>query len=92
MWKDRRCPFFCIADGEDKIVDRTILISCPHTERILGITVLDENQVVLDRFELPRGSVFRHVTINMPSFKPSGEDVEATRVPLPEDGPYVPYS
>ena len=54
--------------------------------------MLDENQVVLDRFELPRGSVFRHVTINMPSFKPAGEDVEATRVPLPEDGPYVPYS
>lgn len=92
VWKDRRCPFFCVADGEDQIVERTILISCPRTERITGITVLDENQNVLDRFLLPSGSMFRHVTINMPSFKPTGEDVEATRVPLPEEGPNVSYS
>ena len=92
VWRERRCPMFCVADGEDKIINRTILISCPHTDRITGLTILDENQNVLDRFNLPSGSVFRNVTINMPAFKPVGEDADPTYVPLPDQGPNVPYS
>lgn len=89
---DKVCYRVCTADGEDEVVDKTLLVTCPQTKRIVGLEVLDSDgehlNYIVDPQEMGQNDVFRKMTINMPSFKaPEAEQYD--HIVLPGDFPSI---
>lgn len=90
-WMDRICPKFCEADGEEKPVQASpMLFTCPKTKKIVALISQDSDGNEIARKDLPEGSNFRLVTLNMPRFKyqvvdsSTGEiEEKEVQVPLP---------
>ena len=89
------CPLICPADGQEKLVDWTLLFQCPSSHKITKLEIWDKD-LMLKR-EIPvEGTDVRNLTINMPAFKKIGEDEEVLHVALPIRGgdgqtkPFIP--
>ena len=74
------CPRLCLADGLPELVEKTILVTCNASRKIVGLSICDDYLEPIKRINLPCGKAVRKLTINMPSFV---VDEEKTRIELP---------
>lgn len=90
MFENKVCYKFCIADGKDEIVDKTMLVTCPSTKKIVGLDVLDERgNVVKELYRVSDGKTYRKMTINMPAFRANADGAVTKYVVLPGDCPSI---
>ena len=80
-FNERICYKLCQADGADELIDNTLLFTCSHVKRIAAVKVLDDDGELVSTFLLPSDVNVRMLTVNMPSFAPSGSD-ESVKVKL----------
>lgn len=80
------CQFLCRSDGEDDLVNHTLLFTMPPNKVAKDVVVVDEDGNEVKRFSLPEQDGIKQLTVNLPHFRDpnTGEIVNA---PLPKVDP-----
>lgn len=67
------CPRLCLADGEDKLVDRTLMFTCGQNKLMTGLQICDQDMNLLATIPVPEGKAVRRLTVNLPYFVDENE-------------------
>lgn len=84
---DKTCYRLCAADGEDELVRRTMLFTCPANKKITEVRSFDRDGGLKQVYQVPLDRQYRRMTVNMPTFV--DEQGEKHYVQLPGDFPAI---